>query len=159
MHETKSITLVAFGIGFCIFGCNPKESDVKEGIGANMRSIAVGMELQRALAILRNFEIDVQKVDLGGTTTSEEEGWAQYVAKPSYESEDALVLLVRKESTTENESIKGMYWHLNYDHDFLLPKADRADRLLNLESVDVSILLPHEGSPQSQPAPNDNPFE
>ena len=158
MHKPNFIIIVVVGIGVAMFGCNSKESEVKEGVGANLDSVAVGMKLNQLLTVLRDHEIEVEKVDLGGVMIGEKEGWSQYIVKPKYESDDALVLLVVKEKETTSDIITEMHWHLGYDRDFLLPKGDRADRTLSLQSLDVSVLLPHEGEPNIQPAQSDDPF-
>lgn len=158
MPASKFLILMLLGIGTGMSGCNSKVSDVEEETSVDMRSIAVGMKMKEALAVLHASEINVQKISLGGVAIGEKDVWAQYVAKPSYESHDALVLLVFQEGKTSDGRIKALHWHLNYDLDFVLPKANRAERRLTLQSLDVSVLLPHDVVPASESVVDDSPF-
>ncbi len=150
-----------------VTGCWSEENVTKSRIDNNltsksdihMQSIAVGMDLQAALAALKNNMVEVDKVALGGVRISERDRVEQYVAKPIYESDDALVLLAREQRGTGSHKIESLYWHIKYDDDNNRDKASRALRFLHLQSVDVRVLLPNENTTGSRPPRDVNPFE
>ncbi len=106
--------------------------------------ISIGMELEKALKILRSQGLDVQEVV---TATVRNDGTArekEFVIRPQFASEDALILIAASNSEKKELRIIHLNWHIKYMEDTKLPKLYRANRILKVESVDVKILLSNE---------------
>lgn len=173
IHAISVVVCILLACGCCLTGCKSEETNDdlstgnaqpsvhnrKSSTDSDMQTLSVGMELEQALSVLKNNMVEVEDTGLGAVRISDRDRWVQYVAKPIYESDDALVLLAKEDGETGRHTIRSMYWHIKYEEDFNLPKAHRGERYLDVQSVDTRVLLPSDNRVEPGRRSDYDPFE
>jgi len=153
-------SIAAIGVVTLLLASGPlmMQAEAEEPAEAAVKK---GMALTDALKLLKEHGILAEEYIGAYASNDPQKQLKIFIVKPQFESADALLLGATAKLHENNFSIESLCWYVQWDEDGKLPKAMRAYRQLELQSIDLKVLLPNEKAKGYVPRTRreENPFE